>query len=163
MALLASLISIRIAIPVALVEILVGAVAGNVPGVREHIDQTAFVIFLAGAGSIILTFLAGAEIDPVRCADIGRPASRSGRCRSCCPSAGTVGGRPVPAAVAEVLQAFRSYEIDQRGQSPWTVQTRCDRSAATWAATHLAAPSTSAASRSPSSTPSGGKGLRGWQ
>jgi Kef-type K+ transport system membrane component KefB len=65
MALLASLVSIRIAVPVALVEIVVGALAGNIPGIRDHVDDTAFVIFLAGAGSIILTFLAGAEIDPV--------------------------------------------------------------------------------------------------
>lgn len=65
MALLASLMSIRIAVPVALTEIIVGALAGNTPGVREHLDQTAFITFLAGAGSIVLTFLAGAEIDPV--------------------------------------------------------------------------------------------------
>ena len=65
MALLASFISIRIGVSVALVEILVGAILGNIPGIREHIDQTAFTTFLAGVGSILLTFLAGAEIDPV--------------------------------------------------------------------------------------------------
>ncbi len=65
MALLASFISIRIGVSVALVEILVGAILGNIPGIREHIDQTAVTTFLAGVGSILLTFLAGAEIDPV--------------------------------------------------------------------------------------------------
>ncbi|HXQ18249.1 MAG TPA: cation:proton antiporter [Acidimicrobiales bacterium] len=65
MALLAALVSIRIAVPVALVEIVVGAVGANIPGVKEHITQTAFVTFLASVGSILLTFLAGAEIDPV--------------------------------------------------------------------------------------------------
>jgi Kef-type K+ transport system membrane component KefB len=65
MALLASLISIRIGVSVALVEILVGAVLGNIPGIKEHIVQTEFTTFLAGFGSILLTFLAGAEIDPV--------------------------------------------------------------------------------------------------
>jgi len=65
MALLAALVSIRIAIPVALVEIVVGAVAANIPGVKEHVTETQFVTFLAGVGSIMLTFLAGAEIDPV--------------------------------------------------------------------------------------------------
>src|SRR5947208_1203635 len=65
MALLASIVSIRIAIPVALVEILVGALGGNVPGIKEHLSDTAFVTFLASVGSIVLTFLAGAEIDPV--------------------------------------------------------------------------------------------------
>ena len=65
MALLASLISIRIGLSVALVEILVGAVLGNIPGLKEQIHQTEITTFLAGAGSLMLTFLAGAEIDPV--------------------------------------------------------------------------------------------------
>ncbi|HLN17649.1 MAG TPA: cation:proton antiporter [Acidimicrobiales bacterium] len=65
LALLASLVSVRLAIPVALVEIAVGFLAGNIPGVKEHVTETQFVAFLAAAGSILLTFLAGAEIDPV--------------------------------------------------------------------------------------------------
>lgn len=65
LALAASLISIRAGIAVALVEILVGAVAGNVPGVSGLVQQTAFTTFLASLGSVTLTFLAGAEIDPV--------------------------------------------------------------------------------------------------
>jgi Kef-type K+ transport system membrane component KefB len=65
MALLASVVSIRIAVPAALVEIVVGALAGNIPGIQQHVSQTAFVTFLASAGSLVLTFLAGAEIDPV--------------------------------------------------------------------------------------------------
>ena len=59
LALLASIISIRIAISVALVEIIVGAVAGNAIG----LDITPWVNFLAGFGAIMLTFLAGTEID----------------------------------------------------------------------------------------------------
>ena len=65
MALLAALVSVRIAVPVALVEIVVGAVAANLPGVRHYVTQTEFTVFLASVGSILLTFLAGAEIDPV--------------------------------------------------------------------------------------------------
>jgi Kef-type K+ transport system membrane component KefB len=65
MALLASVVSIRIAVPAALVEIVVGALAGNIPGVREHVTQTDVVVFLASVGALVLTFLAGAEIDPV--------------------------------------------------------------------------------------------------
>jgi Kef-type K+ transport system membrane component KefB len=65
MALAASLISIRIGISVALVEIVVGAVLGNLPVVSGQIQQTAFTTFLATVGSVLLTFLAGAEIDPV--------------------------------------------------------------------------------------------------
>jgi Kef-type K+ transport system membrane component KefB len=59
LALLASIISIRVAMSIALVEILVGAVAGNVIG----LDLTEWVNFLAGFGAILLTFLAGTEID----------------------------------------------------------------------------------------------------
>jgi Kef-type K+ transport system membrane component KefB len=65
MALLASVISIRIAVPAALVEIVIGALAGNIPGIQQHLSQTDIITFLASAGSLVLTFLAGAEIDPV--------------------------------------------------------------------------------------------------
>ncbi len=61
LALLASLISIRVAISVALIEILVGAFAGNLLGLQV----TPWVNYLAGVGSILLTFLAGAEVDPL--------------------------------------------------------------------------------------------------
>jgi Kef-type K+ transport system membrane component KefB len=64
LALLASMVSIRIGISVALVEIVVGAVAGNLP-LSHLIQQTQYTTFLAGVGSVALTFLAGAEIDPV--------------------------------------------------------------------------------------------------
>jgi len=60
LALLASLISIRVAISVALVEIIVGAVAGNLIGLQI----TPWVTYLAGVGAVLLTFLAGAEVDP---------------------------------------------------------------------------------------------------
>ena len=60
LALLASIISIRVAISVALIEIVVGAVAGNVIG----LELNEWVNFLAGFGAILLTFLAGTEIDP---------------------------------------------------------------------------------------------------
>ena len=67
LAFLASLISIRAGISVALIEILVGVVAGNVHfGNGQHILQTTdWTNFLAMLGSGVLTFLAGAEIDPV--------------------------------------------------------------------------------------------------
>jgi Kef-type K+ transport system membrane component KefB len=65
LALAASVISIRVGIAVALAEILVGAVAGNIPGVSGLVQQTAFTTFLASLGSVTVTFLAGAEIDPV--------------------------------------------------------------------------------------------------
>ena len=60
LALLASIVSIRVAISVALIEILVGVAAGNTIG----LTLTEWVNFLAGFGAILLTFLAGTEIDP---------------------------------------------------------------------------------------------------
>jgi Kef-type K+ transport system membrane component KefB len=67
LAFLASLISIRVGISVALIEILAGVFAGNIHfSGGEHILQTTdWVNFLAMLGSGVLTFLAGAEIDPV--------------------------------------------------------------------------------------------------
>jgi len=61
LALSASLISIWAGISVALVEILVGVVAGNFLGIHATTD---WINFLALLGSGVLTFLAGAEIDP---------------------------------------------------------------------------------------------------
>ena len=63
LAVLASLVSIRLGVSVAIVEILVGVVAGNYLGVSA--GGETWLPFLAGIGSVVLTFLAGAEIDPV--------------------------------------------------------------------------------------------------
>ena len=61
LALIASLISIRIGISVALIEIFIGVIAGNF----LHLTATnEWINFLALLGSGVLTFLAGAEIDP---------------------------------------------------------------------------------------------------
>jgi Kef-type K+ transport system membrane component KefB len=64
LALLASLLSIRLGISVALIELVVGAIVGNIPGSAQIVQQTDFTNFLATLGSAVLTFLAGAEIDP---------------------------------------------------------------------------------------------------
>ncbi|HLW02549.1 MAG TPA: cation:proton antiporter [Ktedonobacterales bacterium] len=56
----ASLISIRIGLSVALVEIFMGVLAGNVLGLQTN----TWIDFIASFGSVLLTFLAGAEIDP---------------------------------------------------------------------------------------------------
>jgi Kef-type K+ transport system membrane component KefB len=61
LALVASVISIRVGISVALIEIIVGIIAGNVFG----LEIAPWVDFLATFGAGLLTFLAGAEIDPV--------------------------------------------------------------------------------------------------
>ncbi len=61
LALVASLVSIWTGISVALIEILVGVVAGNFLHLQANTD---WINFLALLGSAVLTFLAGAEIDP---------------------------------------------------------------------------------------------------
>ncbi len=60
LALLASLLSIRLGISVALLEIFMGVLAGNFLSIKT----TPWIDFIASFGSILLTFLAGAEIDP---------------------------------------------------------------------------------------------------
>lgn len=60
LALGASLISIRIGISVALLEIGMGVIGGNV----LHLQVNEWISFLSSFGAILLTFLAGAEIDP---------------------------------------------------------------------------------------------------
>jgi Kef-type K+ transport system membrane component KefB len=67
LALVASLISIRVGLSVALIEIVVGVAAGNIHfgHGQQILHSTDWTNFLAMLGSGVLTFLAGAEIDPV--------------------------------------------------------------------------------------------------
>jgi Kef-type K+ transport system membrane component KefB len=55
---IASIISLKLGISVAIVEILLGSIAGNF-----GLHTEAWMQYLAGFGGIILTFLAGTEID----------------------------------------------------------------------------------------------------
>ncbi len=73
LALIASLIACRLRQSVALIEILVGVAAGNavlwlndhqVFGVTWALESRPWLVFLAAFGSMLLTFLAGAEIEP---------------------------------------------------------------------------------------------------
>jgi len=64
LALVAGLVSIWLRIATALSEIVVGIVAGAAIGTMAIGVDQAWVKFLAGAGAIVLTFLAGAELDP---------------------------------------------------------------------------------------------------
>ncbi len=59
LAFLASLISLKIGLSVALVELVVGIAAGN----WFHPVVTDWVSFLASVGAVVLTFLAGAELE----------------------------------------------------------------------------------------------------
>jgi Kef-type K+ transport system membrane component KefB len=60
LALIATIFSIRLGISVALMEIAVGVIGGSI----IHLEITSWVNFLAGFGAVVLTFLAGAEINP---------------------------------------------------------------------------------------------------
>ena len=68
LALIATLLSIWFRISTALSEIVVGTVAqliiGALIGTEVLGAKSAWVAFLAGTGAIVLTFLAGAELDP---------------------------------------------------------------------------------------------------
>jgi Kef-type K+ transport system membrane component KefB len=60
LALLAALGSLWITISAALFKIVVGAIAGNTIG----LPLTPWINYIAGFGAIVLTFLAGTDIDP---------------------------------------------------------------------------------------------------
>jgi Kef-type K+ transport system membrane component KefB len=61
LALVSALISIRVGISVALIEIIVGSIGGNLLGIAPN----DWITYLASLGAILLTFLAGTELDPV--------------------------------------------------------------------------------------------------
>jgi Kef-type K+ transport system membrane component KefB len=58
--LIASMVSVELGVSVAIIEIALGVVAGNFLGVIS----TPWIDFIAAVASIVLTFLAGAEVDP---------------------------------------------------------------------------------------------------
>lgn len=58
--LVASMLSIELGVTVALLELTLGVIAGNV----FHLDSQAWLDFVATFASIVLTFLAGMEVDP---------------------------------------------------------------------------------------------------
>lgn len=60
-ALLASMLSVELGLSVAVIEILAGIVVGN----TLHLATPDWLVFLASFGSVVLTFLAGAEVNPM--------------------------------------------------------------------------------------------------
>jgi Kef-type K+ transport system membrane component KefB len=58
---LASVISVEVGLSVALIELALGVIVGNL----SHVDpNTDWLVFIATFASVVLTFLAGAEVDP---------------------------------------------------------------------------------------------------
>jgi Kef-type K+ transport system membrane component KefB len=64
LALAAALLAIRLRIANALSEIVVGTIAGAFLGTALLGVDESWIRFMAGAGAIVLTFLAGTELDP---------------------------------------------------------------------------------------------------
>ena len=58
--LVASIVSVELGVTVALLELTLGVVAGNV----FHLQTQDWLDFIAKFGSVVLTFLAGMEVDP---------------------------------------------------------------------------------------------------
>jgi Kef-type K+ transport system membrane component KefB len=61
-AVVASMISVELGISVAVVELIIGVALGN----TLHLSSPQWLVFLAGFGSVVLTFNAGSEIDPAQ-------------------------------------------------------------------------------------------------
>ena len=59
-ALVASMMSVELGVTVALIELTLGVVVGNV----FHLSSQEWLDFIAKFASIVLTFLAGMEVDP---------------------------------------------------------------------------------------------------
>jgi Kef-type K+ transport system membrane component KefB len=74
LAFLSALLATRLKLAAALVEIVIGILAGNLIALRTN----TWIDFIAGFGSIMLTFLAGAEIDPQVLRKQARPAAAMG-------------------------------------------------------------------------------------
>jgi nucleotide-binding universal stress UspA family protein len=56
----ASMLSVKLGLSVAVIEICLGVAVGN----TLHLTAPQWLVFLASFGSVVLTFLAGAEVDP---------------------------------------------------------------------------------------------------
>lgn len=67
---IASIVSVESGVSVAIIEITLGVVAANVLGVRS----TPWIDFLGSFAGIVLTFLAGAEVDPTLLRRAWKPA-----------------------------------------------------------------------------------------
>jgi Kef-type K+ transport system membrane component KefB len=98
LALLATLLSIWLRIATALSEIVVGTIAqlviGAIIGATVLGTDQTWVKFLSGAGAILLTFLAGAELDPAVFRERWKEAGAIGVISFLVPFLGCAGPRP---------------------------------------------------------------------
>ena len=122
LALLASLFSIWFRISTALSEIVVGTIAqliiGAVVGHAILGTDESWVKFLSGLGAIVLTFLAGAELDPAVFKLKWREAAAVGLASFSCPFVGCaaaayyiLGWEPMPSLLAGVAMSTTSVAV----------------------------------------------------
>jgi Kef-type K+ transport system membrane component KefB len=100
LALVATFLGTRLKISNALLEITVGVIAGAAATAWFGPDalgaKEPWLVFVASTGAVVLTFLAGAELDPAACAPAGASAGRrAGELRRALP--GLRGHRPLRA------------------------------------------------------------------
>src|SRR5215475_2476933 len=122
LALIASLLSIWFRISTALSEIVVGTIAqliiGAVIGHTILGTDESWVKFLSGLGAIVLTFLAGAELDPAVFKLKWREAAAVGLASFFCPFLGCaaaayyiLGWEPMPSWLADVAMSTTSVAV----------------------------------------------------
>jgi Kef-type K+ transport system membrane component KefB len=117
LALIASLLSIWLRISTALSEIVVGTIAqwiiGAAIGSAVLGTDESWIKFLSGIGAIVLTFLAGAELDPVVFKLKWKEAAAVGLASCFFPFLGVRGGGPLFAWMGgHAKLARRSRDVD---------------------------------------------------
>ncbi len=121
LALIASLFSIWFRISTALSEIVVGTIAqliiGAAVGSAVLGTDESWVKFLSGIGAIVLTFLAGAELDPVVFRLKWKEAAAVGLVELLFPISGLRGRRPLSARMGgDAELARRRRHVDHFGR-----------------------------------------------
>src|SRR3984893_1856678 len=122
LALIASLLSIWVRISTALSEIVVGTIAqliiGAVIGQAVLGTDESWIKFLSGIGAIVLTFLAGAELDPAVFNLKWKEAAAGGLASFLCPFLGcaaaayyVLGWEPMPSWLAGVAMSTTSVAV----------------------------------------------------
>jgi glutathione-regulated potassium-efflux system ancillary protein KefC len=122
LALLATLLSIWLRIATALSEIVVGTIAqlviGAIIGAAVLGTDQTWVKFLSGAGAILLTFLAGTELDPVVFRERWKEAGAIGLISFLVPFIGCalaarylLGWEPMPSWLAGVAMSTTSVAV----------------------------------------------------
>ena len=120
LALVATLLSIWLRVATALSEIVVGTVAQLVigaalGGAALGTDQS-WIKFLSGTGAIVLTFLAGAELDPTVFRARWKEAGLIGAAGFLAPFFGVHGDRVLPPRLVRTLElARRRRAVDHLG------------------------------------------------